>query len=204
MKSFFTLIVGTCTLVAAGCQPVALMPTTNDGLRREVRDLREEIAALKAQKAQLDAQLATLAVETQGATGRDPEVVAATPALVAVAIEPASHFELDERTNTCVARVYVAPSDGLGRFIQLVGSVSLSLFDLSADGSSRTLATATYSPLQVRDAWRGGLMGSHYTFEVPLASDGWSCQGRVTARLQFVDGLSNRRLEAQREVSRQP
>ncbi len=200
MKSCFTLIVGTCTLVAAGCQPVALMPTTNDGLRREVRDLREEIVALKAQKA----QLATLAVETQGATGRDPEVVAATPALVAVSIEPASHFELDERTNTCVARVYVAPSDGVGRFIQLVGSVSLSLFDLSADGSSRTLATARYSPLQVRDAWRGGLMGSHYTFEVPLASDGWSCQGRVTARLQFVDGLSNRRLEAQREVSRQP
>ncbi len=190
-------------LALASCNPVALTPTSDDPLRVQVRDLKEQVSSLEAKNAQLEIQLATLAGQSSLQTGVDPEVVAATPMLVRIVIEPASHFESDQRTNLCTARVYVAPSDGLGRFIQIVGRVNLSIFDLGADGTSRTLATATYSPKQVSDAWRGGLMGSHYTFELPLAADGWVCGGRVTAQLQFTDGLTSKRIDAQRELAHQ-
>lgn len=190
-------------LALTSCNPVALTPTSDDPLRVQVRDLKEQVASLEAKNAQLELQLAALAKESQAQTAVDPEVLAATPMLVRMVIEPVSHFEADQRTSLCMARVYVAPSDGLGRFIQVVGSVNLSIFDLNADGTSRTLATATYSPKQVRDAWRGGLMGSHYTFELPLAADGWTCGGRVTARLQFTDGLTAKRIEVQSELAHQ-
>ncbi|MSR69407.1 MAG: bZIP transcription factor [Phycisphaerales bacterium] len=185
------------------CNPVALTPTSNDPLRVQVRDLTEQVSSLEAKNAQLEAQLASLANESKALTGIDPEVIAATPKMVRVAIESASHLETNQRTNLCVARVYVAPSDGLGRFVQIVGRINLSIFLLNADGSSHTLATAVYSPKQVSDAWRGGVMGSHYTFELPLASDGWACGGSVTARLEFTDGHTGVSFQAQHELPHQ-
>ena len=189
--------------VMSGCNPVALTPTSDDPLRVQVRDLSEKLSSLEAKNAQLEAQLASLAKESQLTTGINPEVIAATPKLARIAIESASHFESDIRTSLCTARVYVEPSDTLGRFIQLVGRVDLSIFDLHADGTSRTLATGSYSPTQVSGAWRGGIMGSHYTFELPLAADGWSCAGRVTARLKYTDGVTGRTIEAQHELTHQ-
>lgn len=190
-------------LSLSSCSPIALTPTSDDPLRVQVRDLKEQVSSLEAKNAQLELKLETRAKQSKSPTGVDPEVLAATPMLVRMVIEPASHFEADKRSSLCVARVYVAPSDGLGRFIQIVGRVNLSIFDLSADGTSRTLATAVYSPKQVSDAWRGGLMGSHYTFELPLAADGWACGGRVTARLQFTDGVTAKRIEVQSELAHQ-
>ncbi|MSQ91024.1 MAG: hypothetical protein EXS01_06510 [Phycisphaerales bacterium] len=181
----------------AGCQGTALTPSPSDALRIQVRSLSERVTSLEAQKTQLEQQLASVSLEAQQKSGSDPEILAATPQVAAVQIGGRSHVDLGAN---CTARVYLDPSDGLGRFIQIVGSVRVSVFELTAAGESRRLGHGEYSPLQLRDCWRGGLMGSHYTIELPLAAEGWSCAGAATANLEFTDGLTGRTFTAQREL----
>ncbi len=189
-------------LVAQGCHEArVLTPTGADGLRAQVRDLSERVESLSATNAQLSAQLAACAKGAQDRTGISPEAVEATPRLVSVRIGSVSHFEAGPSTASgCVASIYLEPQDGLGRFLQLVGTLEVAVFDLSATGASRALATATFTPLQVRDAFRGGITGSHYTIELPLSTQAWNCGGSVTVRISFVDGLTGATLTAQREI----
>ena len=193
-------------LFAVGCNPTAFTPNQNDELRRQVRDLEEQVNAAKAKQVELEQQLAQSAKSAEEKSSIDPAILAATPHVASVQIGGSSGYlatKVGVETGGCTARIYLEPSDGLGRFLQIVGSVQISVFDLKAGGKSQTLGTAEFSPSQVRDAWRGGILGSHYTFEIPLAGSDWNCQGSVTAKLEFLDGTTGKIFTAERQLIQQ-
>ncbi|MFZ4642509.1 MAG: hypothetical protein ACOYMU_04090 [Phycisphaerales bacterium] len=193
-------------LFAVGCNPTVFTPNQNDALRRQVRDLEEQVNAAKAKQVELEQQLVQSAKSAEEKSSIDPAILAATPHVASVQIGGSSGFlasKVGVETGGCTARIYLEPSDGLGRFLQIVGSVQISVFDLKAGGKSQTLGTAEFSPSQVRDAWRGGILGSHYTFEIPLAGSDWNCQGSVTAKLEFHDGTTGKIFTAERQLIQQ-
>ncbi len=217
-KQFCAAIVAGVGVIgfAVGCNATALAPNQNDALRSQIRDLGEKVKSLEAQRIELQQQIASMEKNAQDKSGADPDILTATPRLATVQIDGSSHFQFTEPAagstagsddagskRWCIARVYLEPADGLGRFLQIVGSVKISVFELRAGGQSQTLGHGEFSPLQVRDAWRGGLMGTHYTFEIPLAGEGWKGQGSVTVKLEFVDGTTGRTFTTQREITRQ-
>ncbi len=186
-----------------GCNPVVLTPNQNDALRRQVRDLQEQVNSAKAKQVELEQQIAQSAKAAEEKSSIDPAILAATPHVAMVQIGSPSGFLASKagvETGGCTARIYLEPSDGLGRFLQIVGSVQISIFELKAGGKSQTLGQAEFSPGQVRDAWRGGLLGTHYTFEIPLAGSGWNCQGSVTAKLEFRDGTTGKLFTSERQL----
>lgn len=189
-----------------GCNPVAVTPNQNDALRRQVRDLEEQVKSAKAKQIELEQQLAQSAKAAEEKSSIDPAILAATPHVALVQIGGSSGFlasKVGVETGGCTARIYLDPSDGLGRFLQIVGSVQISIFELKADGKSQTLGHAEFSPGQVRDAWRGGILGTHYTFEIPLTATDWNCQGSVTAKLEFRDGTTGKLFTAERQLTLQ-
>lgn len=192
-------------VVTIGCSSArVMMPTDNDGLRREVQGLREQVSALEAQRAELQQQLAAATKPAAEAGSVDAQVAEATPQLVSLTVESGSHY-LSKGTasgsSTCEAVVYLKPTDGRGRFMQIVGMARASAFQLHADGRVVSLGTAQWNPIEVRDAWRDGIFGAHYTLRLPLAGEGWNCGGgSVTVRIEFISQPDGRTFSAQREV----
>ena len=98
-------------------------------------------------------------------------------------------------------QLYVQPVDGLGRFVQLVGHLTVHVGVLPATGDARTLGHVDLSPAELRDAYRSGITGTHYTIEIPLEDPG--AAGSVCdARVHYVDGRTGRRFEAHRSIRR--
>jgi hypothetical protein len=199
----FTVVALALVGLTSAChQATILVPTTEDGLRAQLRDRTSEVESLKLANAQLEQQLGECAKGAEARTGISAEAIEATPRLVSLRIGTLSHFEAGaDASGACVATVYIEPQDGLGRFLQIVGALELAAFELSSTGVSKALGSATFSPLAVRDAWRGGITGSHYTFAMPLSTAAWNCSGSVTLRASFVDGLTGATLSAQREIA---
>lgn len=204
--------IGVCLAVLvvgnSGCAPKLLKPNENDRLRAEVRDLTAKVDALTLQKVQLEQQMVALSKQASMQAGTDPAIAIVTPRVAQLRLGSASHYQDadgqatdgPESDRSCLARVYVEPQDGLGRFLQIVGTVDLSVFVLQASGESTLIGKAKFDLMAVRDAWRGGVMGSHYTFEIPLAATDWKCSGEVTAKMEFVDAITGRAFAAQREL----
>lgn len=201
-----------CALALTACNKyTVLSPTPDDDLRRQVRDLKEEVKNLKAERTELKENITQLAKPVAESSTRDAEIVEATPQVVGVTISghvgpSKSTAQTPEQSaesvqvNGCGAVIYLSPSDGRGRFLQIVGRARVSVFQLTADGKSQTLGQCDYSPAEVRDAWRSGLMGTHYTLKVPLSPD-WKCEGTVTVKLEFTDGLTGNKFDAQCEMT---
>ena len=177
-------------LALAGCQARALRPSPHDALRDENRSLRESNAELTARVEELKTALA--AAEAEGAAdGVDPEVVANTPAARRLELKSGSVVEpLPGQPGRGVARVWLEPVDGRGRFVQVTGWLEVAITALPTSGPAIPIGEIRLGPAEVRDAYRSGFMGTHYTVEVPvdLAAAGASPNFAVAAT--FTEGRS--------------
>ncbi len=142
-----------------GCQAKILTPNERDPLRREIAAKDEEIRALKAQVGELQTALA--AAQGSAAGTVDPD---SAPLISGIRLGRQTGIDPD---HPDVLRVWVEPFDGRQRFVQFAGTVTI--LANWPGGGGRT--EASFTPAQVRDAWRSGFMGAAYAFAVPLAPD---------------------------------
>jgi hypothetical protein len=189
-------------LALAGCSARALGPSPNDALRDENRALRESNAELTARIGELEARLATVEAE-RSEGGVDPEVVANTPAVRRLELKSGSVVEsLPDQAGRGIARVWLEPVDARGRFVQVTGWLEVAITALPASGPAVPIGSVRLGPAEVRDAYRSGFMGTHYTVEVPvdLAAAGASPNFAVAAT--FTEGRSRTALTAAGTASR--
>lgn len=183
-------------LGAGGCRAKALGPSANDPLRDENRSLREANAELTARVQELETRLAAVEAE-RAPDGIDPEVVAHTPAVRRLELKSGSVVEaIAGEAGRGVARVWLEPVDGRGRFVQVTGWIEVAITALPASGPAIPIGSVRLGPAEVRDAYRSGFMGTHYTVEVPvdLAAAGTSPNFAVSAT--FTEGRSRATLTA--------
>jgi hypothetical protein len=178
----------------------------NDALRAQVIDLQKQIADLQRRSEELEVQVRQATAAASGDVSE--EVKLATPHPVAINIDRLSHVQPQKDGSTGPGRlvVYVDCVDGRGRAVQLVGDVEITAFRLPLETEPSIIGRFTASPLQVSEAYRSSLMGTHYTFEVPLSitlpspTSGAGGGDTVFVKVQFTDGVTGIVLTAERSL----
>jgi hypothetical protein len=185
-------------LPPAGCGPKNFA-NENDSLRATVMDQQREIGALKLRNAELEAEL-----EAAGAApdGIREEVHANTPQVAKIEIgrrSAARDADGDGAIDTVT--VHVKPSDGRGRFLQLVGDLAVHVALLPADREAITIGRVTLPPGELRDAYRSTFAGTHYTIDVPVTMPAdLNGPGACQAHVVFTDGRTGRVYEGSRAI----
>lgn len=163
----------------------------NDRLRRERHDLGERLAALEADRQELLAKVHELNRTREAALS--PDVLDALPRIAGIEIDALSGLLPAEpgRDADSVA-VYVRTLDGRRRFTQAVGTlvVRVELLPPVSQSEPGRSSTLTLSPGQVREAYRSGLTGTHYTVELPLAVPASDRRGTLVVRAELADALT--------------
>lgn len=228
LVSPWAAVAASATLV--GCQAKVLSPTPADQLRRQNAELTAKVESLERQLSESRTALAT-AESRRVAAASDPaagsaaetgigqplsaEAIEATPHLAGVSIAGSSHTDRPLTGDGCVARIYMAPVDGLGRFLQVVGTASVTLYWSPPGCEAEVLACHEFGPLALRDAYRSGFGGAHYTLEWPIdpasagrspAGEGeppsaWSCGSPIEVKVEFTDARSGRVFTARRALA---
>ena len=183
-----------CACVLSACK--ASLPgvkiggtSRNDELRREVAELKQQIETLEAQNAELAGKVGELDLARAGSLGND--AVLALPR--AVSLEFVGLTGVDVRGDDANAVVYARPLDGRGRFVQVVGEMTVAVSFVPEDpdaGGATPLGGATLGSAAIRDAYREGLGGSSYRFEVPLTGLKLINDDRVVISLVLRDAIT--------------
>jgi outer membrane murein-binding lipoprotein Lpp len=210
-------------LACAGCAGKVLSPSPADQLRRQNADLSAKVESLERKLSEARTALAAAEQNREraeaGATGASPalspEAIEATPHLAGITIAAASHTDRPLSGDGCVARVYVTTVDGLGRFMQAVGTVSVTLYWSPPGCAAEVLACQEFGPMALRDAYRSGFGGTHYTLEWLLApadptgvgkadsapGSTWTCGSPAEVKVEFTDARSGRVFTARRALA---
>jgi outer membrane murein-binding lipoprotein Lpp len=217
-------------LALAGCSAKVLSPTPADQLRRQNAELAAKVDSLERQLSEARTALAADSSRLKAGGGEaepaegaglalSPEAIEATPHLAGIAIAGSSHTDRPLSGEGCVARIYVMPVDGMGRFLQVVGTASVTLYWSPPGCEAEVLSCHEFGPLAVRAAYRSGFGGTHYTLEWPVAPVGasagasgssssagsegssWTCGSAVEVKVEFTDARSGRVFTARRALA---
>ncbi len=187
--------------VGAGCQS-RNFATEGDRLRERVLELETENRQLAGRAAELETRLAAV----DAGPGAVPEELrGAIPHVAEIRIDRLSHVaEPDQEGSPGILRVYVKPRDGRGRFLQLTGRLAVSAAVMPEDADAVTVGRTTLSPLEVREAYRGGWMGAHYSVELPIALPSGASEPEIIVQVTYTDGRTGRRHADQRAIALSP
>lgn len=186
----------------AGCQRD--FSTEADALRERVMLLEREVEVLERRNTELRAELRRMSRQRDEVP---EEIHAATPHVVDLAIGRWSHGRIaGEPDDRDALRIYLNPIDGRGRFVPLVGTVRMHAAVLPDDADdATTLARIEFTPDQMRDAYRSGITGTHYTLTVPIdwpaELDAEAARAEpVIVRVVYIDGHTGERFSAERSI----
>lgn len=181
------LCVGLCGCRLGG----GSLEAENDRLRRRRLELEERLALVEAERDELRAKVRQLG-EARG-SDLSGEALEALPRVAALEIEGLSGLAPAEPGRDARGvRVYVRTLDGRRRFTPAVGTLTVFCDLLPPAGApwSARSASRTLSALEVREAYRSGLTGTHYAVEVPLEVPASERRGTLVLRAELRDALT--------------
>jgi len=190
------LAAGVAVLVSCRAGGGASVERVNDQLRRKALELEDRVAVLQGENAELAAKLVESERARSGALPKD--VLEAIPRCVGVTIGGLSGLQPAKHGSPAMVIVDVEPTDAHGRFVQIVGTLTVEARALPAVGSGvpeGAPITAVLTPAQVREAYRAGVMGPRYTVELPAGE--MARRGDLIMRISFSDALTGRVLTAE-------
>lgn len=165
-------------------------------LARRVTDLEREVQAQTLRASEAEAKLYAAAQQSD-------EITRATPVLAGLEVDRLSGPTPSDLTGF---PVFVRTLDGRARFIQVVGRLEISVLAAPKGGAGEPVRVggASLGPLEVREAYRSGVAGTHYRVDI-VADDAFlrssAFRGslsrhdlRIVAR--FDDALTGRSHEA--------
>ena len=172
-----------------------------DALRRKVLDLEKMNLQMSLRTTELEAELKR---QSAGLDSLPLEIRENTPRVARLTIGRLSHARDDDddgRSETLL--IYVDPEDGFGRFVQLVGTLTVHAAILPADTDALTIGRFTLKPGPLRDAYRSGFSGTHYTIEFPIQLSPENSGQTCLVRVIFVDGHTGLEHSTEREIKLQ-
>lgn len=184
-------------LCLAGCSVRLGKATPDDKLRERVLELEKDNRLLGQRVAELEGELAR-----QTDIGSElPEAIRRnTPHVAAIYVSALSHLrDQDDDGELDTLLLYLKPEDGLGRFVQMVGRLSVNASLVPPEAPARTIGLLVLEPNALRAAYRSSFTGTHYTIEMPVDVPRTSA-ARLTIELAFEDGLTGQRVTGDGEV----
>jgi len=183
-------------LALAACAGPRNFDNENDRLRRELLEARAEIDRLTESERRL---AEALQAERNAAERR-------APSEQALAVMPRAERLVIGRLSGPVPAgdavdLYLTPLDDRARFVQVTGTLTVRLdllppAEAGSPAEPRLLATLTLGPAELREAYRSGLTGTHYSLRVPLDRPLGGTGGSISAAARLDDLVTGDRLEA--------
>lgn len=205
MRTPRAIIIPLTVALLAGCRAKGKWSET-DALREQLAAAQKQITTLTAERNEAQAKLAE-AERVRLATGDlSADAAAALPRVAAIMIDRLSGLTdsdpNDGRPYDAV-EVYLKPSDGRERFVQIVGSVNVRADLVPPAGSNDspiTISSATYDPEQLREAYRSTILSTHYTLRMGIApASAFPLDGAsIALSVEFLDALTGRVHRAER------
>jgi len=188
----------------SGCGRGERIAHANDELRAENARLKNENDQLARRGQELESELA----RTSSPPSTLPEQIRANiPHVAEIKIGGLSHVSSGDGSGPSqTLTLYLHPADGLGRFVQIVGSVSVNAVIVPPDSDPIAIGRATFGPSQVRDAYRSTITGVHYSFDVPIQMPEGSQARKLDhaiVRVTLTDGLTGKDFSAERSINLQ-
>jgi hypothetical protein len=192
---FAVLLAG---LLAGGCRARALVPTEADAYRDRIRALEERIIGLERANAELRGALASV----ERADGPDAEVLASMPRVVRLKTAWGGGIERDRADpGRGMLTVYLEPLDARDRFVPATGWLELAVFATPGFPAEPVrVGSLELGPAALRDRWRSGFLGTHYSIECPVDLDLSPSADSAIVQLLFRDGLTGDTLRANATV----
>lgn len=184
------------SFLCAACSGRALVPNESDRLREELAAASDARDRAESRAKELESRLASLVRERQSEI--DPEVAAALPALASVTLSSRSTARLSSADSASAqggalsVALVVSPADGLSRFVQITGTLRLTVAALVSGAETVETTTVVTGPKALRDAYRSGFLGTHYTVECAVPWKGDAPPRALSVAGEFTDGLTGR------------
>lgn len=200
-------VAATLVALGGGCSARVLAPSQGDAYRDEIRSLKDENAELTSRVAELERSLALASASDAAGPAGVPdfgvpwsaaEVRKEEPRAIGLAIGWGSVVERDANAPAATLTLYVEPRDARGRFVQVAGYLDVRVVAVRdpGKGESPTLAERRFGPAALRDAWRSGMFGTHYTLTMPVDLAPCPDVRAVAAIAVLYDGPDATRLAA--------
>jgi hypothetical protein len=206
MRPTTTAVALTSLVLLAACGKIRVggersVEEENDRLRAQVHEQADRIKALEGERAELQAKLGE--AKKNGQAPLPADATDAIPRVTSVKISMLSGLSPVDRAKPATElTVTFLPHDGRGRFTQAVGSATVDAFltPTAAGGEPTRLAKATFTPAQLRDAYRSDLTGTYYLLRLPLETAIERAGGNpsVLVNLEFADALTGEVHKAER------
>ena len=144
----------------------------NDRLRKENLGLQEQVGQLQKN---ITLRIAEIQAMEQMVAATRP----ALPDLKLSDLPQAVVVKFDRYTgpidtnadgNDDTIRIYVRTLDQQGRFIPVTAKANLQAVQLAPEQPPRLIAEVNVAPPEFDKAYRSGMTGTHYTFDLPLKS----------------------------------
>jgi len=214
------LIAAMLITTLAGCDSNKQFLNENDQLRERIAHLEAQLQIASRRAEELDAQLRKLAGEYPAVS---EDVLVNTPQLAEITIGRLSHVrDTDDDGRADVVMVYVGAVDGRSRPLQIVGEMTVTVRlasrvshantpskqdeqDEPEYEPSRILGATSLDPTTLREAYRAGFTGTHYTVEVPIEPFARASNNAIHISVTFLDGYTEKSYTAERVITlRQP
>lgn len=179
------LLIAVVVAGVASCGPKNFK-NTNDDLRRERVELRERVSDLESLVAELRARLGEEARVREGLLGE--EALSALPRAGSIGLARLTGF-----VRGGGLRAYIVPRDGRGRFVQVVGRLSVRASYVPGPDSELTpglLSEDVLPPSALREAYRDGLSGPAYVVDLGVPELALDEPGSVLIEASFADAIT--------------
>lgn len=174
-------------LALPGCK--SDFSNSSDRLRKENLELQTQVNVLTKN---IELRLAEVkSLEDQIGAKKSIIEGAQVPRLVKISFGRYSGLIDSDRDKLAdTLRVYVIFEDQQGRFIPSAGKAVLQVVDIRPGEKPQTLAEATFTPKMVDQAYRSGMTGTHYTFDVTVPSALNENVRNATVKLTFTEAVT--------------
>ena len=161
----------------------------NDKLRKQNLELEQQVSQLQTK---LDGRLGELKA-LRSKYESEPAFVpgADTPVLSTIAFDRYTNaVDTNNDGSDDTLRVYLDTFDQNQRFIPVAGRAVLQAAVIEEDKEPFLVVNKTYGPNAVKNAYRSGMMGTHYSFEAKLPDDLPEATQEITVKLTFTDAAT--------------
>lgn len=198
---------GLCALVvASGCSRRAGgFQDQLDEVRYEREQLEIELRRVTAERNELRGKLDELTAKLEAVDGVPAAVIIdSMPRCAGIRIDRLSgFFDRDGEPGFEGVDVYLIPIDARDRFVQISGTLQVSVVVYPPPGEEvqpRTLVSRTVPPSEIREAYRSTLLSTHYSVRLELDPPVHSIEGTALLVVQFRDILTGQTHSAERRL----
>jgi hypothetical protein len=176
---------------------------SSDRLREENLQLQNQVNILTKNIELRLAEVKTLEDQIDAKHSKIPG--AQVPRLVKISFGRYSGLIDSDRDKLAdTLRVYVVFEDQQGRFLPSAGKAVIQIVDIRPGQTPKTIAEASFDPKAVDQAYRSGITGTHYTFDVAVPNSLSEDIRTATVKMTFTEASTGVDITVEKDFDLSP